>query len=302
MKIANTDLRALAVFRAVVEHQGFAGAQIALGLSQSAISFHVKALEERLGFALCRRGRGGFALTERGALVHARSDALFLSLDAFESEVGRLRDRITGTLRIGMIDNTVTDSGLPLPQVIGRIGARAPEARLDIAMADPETLVARLAGGALDLAILPETRLAEGLRLSPLHEERHLLYCGRGHPLFPRAAEVTETAEIARWPFVGRPYANQRELGPFPGAVMPASAANMEAQAMFLLSGRYIGYLPAHYAKAHVAAGDLRVLGTGFPLSSPLMLATRAGVRATPLQDLFLRELIAAIAAQASAG
>ena len=37
-------------------------------------------------------------------------------------------------------------------------------------------------------------------------------------------------------------------------------------------------------------------------LRARLMQATRAGMRATPLQDLFLRELVAAVAAQASAG
>lgn len=66
MHVAQSDLRSLAVFRAVVEHGSFLGAQVALGLSQSSVSFHMKALEERLGFRLCRRGRAGFELTDRG--------------------------------------------------------------------------------------------------------------------------------------------------------------------------------------------------------------------------------------------
>ncbi|MGO7888897.1 LysR family transcriptional regulator, partial [Rhizobium ruizarguesonis] len=54
------------MFRAVVDHKSFLGAQIALGLSQSAVSFHIKALEDRLGFKLCQRGRSVFELTDRG--------------------------------------------------------------------------------------------------------------------------------------------------------------------------------------------------------------------------------------------
>ena len=66
MRLSPSDLRALTVFRALGEGQGFLGAQITLGMSQSTISFHLKALEERVGFQLCHRGRRGFQLTERG--------------------------------------------------------------------------------------------------------------------------------------------------------------------------------------------------------------------------------------------
>src|SRR5579863_293973 len=70
MQVSNSDLTSLAVFRSVVEHRSFLGAQVALGLSQSAVSFHIKGLEQRLGFRLCRRGRSGFELTDRGAIVY----------------------------------------------------------------------------------------------------------------------------------------------------------------------------------------------------------------------------------------
>jgi DNA-binding transcriptional LysR family regulator len=73
MQISNPDLTSLAVFRSVVEHRSFLGAQVALGLSQSAVSFHIKGLEQRLGFRLCRRGRSGFELTDRGAIVYEQS-------------------------------------------------------------------------------------------------------------------------------------------------------------------------------------------------------------------------------------
>ncbi len=39
MQMSNLDLTSLTVFGAVAEHRGFLGAQVALGLSQSAVSF-----------------------------------------------------------------------------------------------------------------------------------------------------------------------------------------------------------------------------------------------------------------------
>lgn len=86
-----------------MERGGFVGAQAELGMSHATVSFHMKALETRLGFTLC----------ERGKLVHQKSTELFLALNDFEGEIGSLRDRVVGTLWLGIIDNTLSFDGLP---------------------------------------------------------------------------------------------------------------------------------------------------------------------------------------------
>src|ERR1700684_4679528 len=101
MQVSNSDLTSLAVFRSVVEHRSFLGAQVALGLSQSAVSFHMKALEQRIGFRLCRRGRSGFELTDRGAIVYEQSKVLFLGLGSFENNVAGLKEKVAGNSPLG---------------------------------------------------------------------------------------------------------------------------------------------------------------------------------------------------------
>ena len=64
-QISDMDLRLLRVFRSVVECGGMAAAELELNIATSTISRHIKDLETRLGLTLCRRGRGGFALTPR---------------------------------------------------------------------------------------------------------------------------------------------------------------------------------------------------------------------------------------------
>lgn len=300
MRLAQTDLRSLAVFNSVVEHQGFVGAQMVLGLSQSAVSFHIKALEDRLGFRLCKRGRGGFELTDRGAIVHQRSQAVFLAVQDFEGQVGTLRNRIVGTLRLGLIDNTLTDTLLPMPRVLARIGQLAPEARVDIRIDAPEVLSEALLRGDLEIAILPETRAIARIRVTPLHVERHVLYCGKQHPLFSRADEHLATTDIIAHPFVTRPYANKRELQHFPQARSEASASNIEAQAMFILSGRFLGYLPQHFAHSYEQNGQVRaLLAEGATIQSPFVLATRESAAPTTLLDVFVRELVSAMSEKA---
>jgi hypothetical protein len=61
----------LRVLLAVVTHGGFTPAQIHLSVSAATISGQMAALEQRLGFRLCERGRAGFRLTEEGRAIHA---------------------------------------------------------------------------------------------------------------------------------------------------------------------------------------------------------------------------------------
>ena len=294
MQVAQSDLRSLAVFRAVVEHGSFLGAQVALGLGQSSVSFHMKALEDRLGFRLCRRGRAGFELTDRGAAVYEKSKALYLALNAFESGVGLLRHSITGTLRLGLVDNTITDEDLPIARVIASISRKAPDVAIRIVIDTPEALVTELGNGGIDIALLPEVQPYPGIRFSPFKNERHSLYCAAGHPLWAVPSETLSPASIETHAFVVRPYANRRELAHFPKAAVTATASNMEAQAMFILSGCFVGYLPDHYASAWVRRGELRALlpdETG--LASPFVVATRQAERAPAALDLFIREFTA---------
>ena len=292
MQLGQSDLRSLIVFRGVVEHKSFLGAQIALGLSQSAVSFHIKSLEDRLGFKLCRRGRSGFELTDRGAIVYERSKTLFLALNAFNSDVGILKNRITGTLKLGLVDNTITDSNLPIHRVIARIAEKAPEARVELAIDAPEDLLAEIVNGGLDIAILPETRKYPGLKLSRFHEEMHSLYCAGGHPLFNVADSELTPKRIETHDFVVRRYANRQELQFFPQAQANAIASNMEAQAIFILSGHYIGYLPDHYARDWVEKGTFRpLLARETRISSRFVIATRSGEKPSTVLDFFIREL-----------
>lgn len=299
MQLAQSDLRSLTVFRAVVEHKSFLGAQITLGLSQSAVSFHIKALEDRLGFKLCRRGRSGFELTDRGAILHERSKALFLALNAFESDIGTLKNRITGTLRLGLVDNTITDSDLPIHRVIARISEKAPEARVELVIDAPDALLSEIANGGLDIALLPETQPYQGLKLSRLREEVHSLYCAKGHPLFGVGEDALSVERIETFDFVVRPYANMRELQYFPGARARAAASNMEAQAMFVMSGHYLGYLPDHYARDWVHKGQFRsLMAEATRIQSAFVLATRSAEKPSTILDFFIREL-AGIASEA---
>lgn len=298
MRLSQNDIKSLQVFRAVVEFGGFSGAQAALDIGQPAVSFHVKALEDRVGFRLCNRGRGGFSLTERGQIVYDQSKALFSSLSQFESVLGELRHQVTGTLRFGVVDNTITNPEMPIHDVVHEFLRLAPRARMELTVSLPEQLLAEIGNGGLDIAIIPETRPAKGLNFTRFYDEAHSLFAAERHPLWhggePTLAAIEEQA------FVVRSYGNSRELQHFARAQAKATASTMEAQAMFILSGHYIGYLPDHYARLWVEKRRLRAISPGTTgIVSPFFIVTRVQERRSLLLRTFLRHLVSASWARA---
>lgn len=294
MKLAAADLKSLAVFLAVAEHRGFAGAQTALHMSQSAISFHVRSIEERVGFTVCRRGRQGFELTERGAIVYERAKALLADVDDFDSEMSELRSTVYGTLRLGVVDNTIMNGELRLQAVIGEFLRKNHKVRINITVGSPDHLIGEIANGDIQVGILPETTQMEGLQHRQIYTEMHSVYCASHHPLFDRPDDALSSEEIGQHPFVVRPYANLQELQEFPGAQVGAHASNMEAQALLILSGHFIGNLPAHYASHWVERGELRALmPDSIHIPSPFCIVTRAGRRPSLMVRNFIQELVA---------
>ncbi|HMI20068.1 MAG TPA: LysR family transcriptional regulator [Sphingomonas sp.] len=88
-------LAAVRVFEAAARHMNFTAAAAELGMTQAAVSYQVKLLEERLGVALFRRDGRGVQLTpagERAAPQVARG------FDALDAAFARLRSENESTM------------------------------------------------------------------------------------------------------------------------------------------------------------------------------------------------------------
>ena len=249
------DLKLLRVFAAVVEHGGFGPAQAVLNISLSRLSSMIAELERRLGMRLCHRGRVGFRLTDKGAQVYQSSLKLMNSLEGFRAEVGAMRGRLVGNLAIGMVDNVVSNPECRLSEVISRFCARDQDVRVSLHMDAPPELEQRVMDGRLDLVIGAFHHALPALEYRPLFDEEQTLYCGAGHPLFKRADSGISLDEVSAAAYAGRGYPEESR----PLQLKPTTSSDsMEGLAMFVLSGRFIAYLPTHYALQWVERGQMR--------------------------------------------
>ena len=260
MNLADVDLRLLRVFHAVARNKGLAAAQDDLGVTQATISNQLSQLEERLGMRLCKRGRGGFAMSEEGKLVFEASRNLFRSIENFRNALGSARGELTGDIYFGTVDAMWSSDDIRLNDAYRAFSKLAPKVVLHTEIASPQDLVQGLAEDRFHLILSPAQRIPQPLRAVMGFQERQSLYCGRGHPLFEAEDEDISVADLPSHAYVARSYMLDW-TGPAGVQLEPhAVTSHMESSALFILSGKYIGHLPTHFAAHWVEKGDMRCL------------------------------------------
>ncbi len=260
-QVSDLDLRLMRVFKAVVECGGMAAAELELNIGTSTVSRHVKDLETRLGLRLCRRGRGGFALTTEGDRVYHEILQLLGSLEAFRSSIDDIHRRMAGQLEVAIFDKTVTNPEARIHLAISRFAALAPEVRLSVHVDSISGIERGLLGVAYQVGVMPTHRSSKTLSYTDLFGETMLLYCGHGHPLFAKNNEALSWARVRELRFAGLGYHSPNmELSHRERLERAATAYDQEAIAALVLSGEYLGFLPDHYAASFVQAGLLRAV------------------------------------------
>jgi DNA-binding transcriptional LysR family regulator len=124
-----TALSELTSVASVAAHRSFRGAAKELGMSPSALSHAVAALEQRLGVRLFHRTTRSVSLTEAGEQFLARISPALREISAAMDEANSYRATLTGTLRI----NASEGAALRLMNPVGyEFLRRYPDMKLDV--------------------------------------------------------------------------------------------------------------------------------------------------------------------------
>ncbi len=93
-------MNSMAVFRRVVEAKNFSAVARETNMSQSTVSKHIAALEERLGTKLLNRSTRSLKLTEAGKEYYHHCIRILNDFQEAEASIGKGKIKPTGTLRI----------------------------------------------------------------------------------------------------------------------------------------------------------------------------------------------------------
>lgn len=260
--LGDVDIRLLRIFIVVTECGGFAASELELNIGRSTISKHIADLELRIGLKLCNRGPSGFSLTQEGEKVLEAARQLLSSLDGFQSKIDNIHEHLTGTLRLGIFDQSTTNPNAHIHKAIGLFDEIAPDVSLEIALDPPNILEARVTDGSLDVAVVPVHRQSTLLNYVELYEEKMTLYCGEGHALFDAPLDAT----VEELGLMGQKYAGygfnspNLKAGQNLGFVRAAKVQEEEALSLLIQSGRYVGYLADHVAALFLSKGTVKAI------------------------------------------
>ncbi len=143
------DIESLRTFRTVVESGSITQAAAQLNLTQSAVSWKMKRLEERLGSPLLVRDGRQMTLTELGDELLGHAEHI---VTAHDDAVDSLqRSQLEGTVHLGINDELQADD---VAALLARFRRRHPLVRLHVRMGLSGPIAQLVRGGDLDLALI----------------------------------------------------------------------------------------------------------------------------------------------------
>jgi len=189
------DTALLRTFVAICDCGSFTKAAREVNLTQSAVSLHVKRLEEQVGLRLIVRNARGLRLTEQGEVLQSYARRILALYKEAEKRLGRDSG---GAIRVGAPEYFDLHT---LSSLLRQFSARYPEIRLQIELGIGPDISALVDEGELDMAIVSH-EIGEGDGVS-LCQERRVWAAGRGMKLKPE-----DPAPLALYP----PFCRWRQL------------------------------------------------------------------------------------------
>lgn len=278
--LSERDLRSLRIFCAVAQANGFAAAETQLNMSKASISRHIRDVEGALGARLCERGPSGFVLTHAGKVALDLARDALMSLERIRPEIDAVRGVLSGTLSIGMVEHIVSDEGCHLPEALAALKEHAPDVNVELRVMTFNELDLALRERRVQVAIRGMYRREAGFHYLPLFVERQQLYVARR-----RLRDASTLPLVYRsQPFV---YEALNTLGMQRGP----TASGLEAVAMLVLSGHYVGLLPQSYAASFAKRHALVKVPDGPLFENTISAITEISRPRTRALELFLELL-----------
>ena len=284
------DLHKLRLFAAVAGHEHYTRAADELGISQPALSVHVRDLERYFGVALFERAGRNVRLTDAGRLVQGYARRILALAVELNEAVADLHGLRRGELRLGA---STTVGEYLLPAVLGAFRRRYPGVAIGVEIANTGRIVDRLRHGELHLGLIGEPLDDPDLDLEPYLDDELILIVPPAHrwagATIP-AADLDAEPLLVREP--GSATRDVTEAALATAGVRPPVALELggtEAVKGAVAAGLGVAFVSACTVEQELAAGRLaRATVHGLTIRRQFQLARRRGRRLTAAEAAFL--------------
>jgi len=172
--------RRLQVFHAVAKHLSFTKAAEALFMTQPAVTFQIRQLEEHFDTRLFDRAHGRITLTAAGALALDYAERILALSAELDTRLKEMSGQVGGVLLVGA---SMTVAEFLLPPVLGEFKARFPAVVPRLFVANSEAVQARIAERTLDLGFIEGESHLPSLVTDVCCDDELQVVCAPSHPL-----------------------------------------------------------------------------------------------------------------------
>ena len=200
--------RRLQVFHAVAKHLSFTKAGEALHMTQPAVTFQIKQLEERFNPRLFDRGGGRISLTAAGDLVLNYAERILALSSDLDIRVAEMTGQMSGSLLVGA---STTIAEFMLPPILGEFNVRYPQVRARLTVANSEAIGNAVAAHAPDIGLVKSLTSHPSLQREICGDDELQVICTPNHPL-ARRTDVDARSLLAHNFIAREPGSGTREV------------------------------------------------------------------------------------------
>ena len=191
--------RRLQVFHSVARHLSFTKAAEALHMTQPAVTFQVRQLEEQFNTRLFDRTHNRISLTAAGERVYHYAKQVFDLYSRMEGEVRALTGEVSGVMILGA---STTVAEYMLPALLGAFKRKFPDVVIRLQVSNTEGIVAQVENNVIDLGVVEGPVANKSLMVEICRIDRLVAVLPPGHELASKAN--LPVADVLKYPFIAR--------------------------------------------------------------------------------------------------
>ncbi|MCI4411054.1 MAG: LysR family transcriptional regulator [Thiotrichales bacterium] len=191
--------RRLQVFHTVARVMSFTKAAEILHMTQPAVTFQIKQLEDAFNTRLFDRTHNKITLTEAGRVVYDYAEQILESYAKMANDVKDLTGDVTGALVIGA---STTIAEYMLPKLLGGFKKQFPDVSLRLQVANTDAIVSMVENNMLDLGIVEAPVYNKNLEVRTCRLDEMVVIVPPNHPL--AAFESIRPEQLTQYPFILR--------------------------------------------------------------------------------------------------
>lgn len=192
--------RRLKVFHAVARLLSFTKAAEALHMTQPAVTFQVRQLEEYFNTRLFDRTHNKVTLTAAGEKVCQFTARIFDLYDEMENSVRELTGEVSGALTIGA---STTIAEYMLPTLLGEFKSKYPDINLSLKVSNTEGIVSMVEQNVIDLGVVEAAVTNKNLLVEVCHHDQLVVVAPPDHELAYHGGAI-KAEQLIKYPFIFR--------------------------------------------------------------------------------------------------